>query len=602
MITEAAKTLTDPLNRFTPCPPAADRACWEKLPEDLRSRLIKNGERYLQYEYPTLTAVDFMEFTRSGNRSRYQDRLFARRTALDSLVLAECAEHRGRFLDDIINGLCFICEENAWQLPAHNSYIRDTPQFPLPDVTRPVIDLFAAETASVLAVAEYLLRSELREVSPFLSAMINHELETRIFTPYLNEHFWWMGDGKSHMNNWTVWCTQNVLLSAFTRSLPKETQTAILTKAAGSIDYFLAEYGKDGCCDEGAQYYRHAGLCLFGCLEILNGITDNAFSFAWEQEKIRNIASYILNVHVDTVYYVNFADCSPVAGRCSAREYLFGKRTGNRALMEFAASDYQNSEDPLTLDEHNLFYRLQTVFSHEEMMQSDRNPVIDHRDLYYESVGLFMARDSRLYLAVKGGDNDDSHNHNDVGSFTIYKYGKPLFIDAGVETYTKKTFSADRYDIWTMQSRYHNLPTFVDHGREIVQQAGEQYRAVDVRYKLGETACRISMDIRQAYPDDRIRSYTRNAVLEKEQSITIRDHYEGDAGTAVLSLMFYEKPVVNQNCIRIGDLGTCTVDGASSITVEEIPVTDERLKTAWEHSLFRCLVTMEAHDLTLTIV
>ena len=171
-----------------------------------------------------------------------------------------------------------------------------------------------------------------------------------------------------------------------------------------------------------------------------------------------------------------------------------------------------------------------------------------------------------------------------------------------METYTKKTFSPDRYDIWTMQSRYHNLPTFVDHGRETVQQAGEQYCAADVRYELGETACRISMDIRQAYPDDRIRSYTREAVLEKEKSITIRDHYEGDGGTAVLSLMFCEKPVIDQNTIRIGDLAVCAVEGASSITVEEIPVTDERLKTAWKHNLYRCLVTMEAHDLTLTIV
>lgn len=153
-----------------------------------------------------------------------------------------------------------------------------------------------------------------------------------------------------------------------------------------------------------------------------------------------------------------------------------------------------------------------------------------------------------------------------------------------------------------MQSRYHNLPTFVDHGRETVQQAGEQYRAADVRYELGETACRISMDLRQAYPDDRIRSYSREAILEKEKSITIRDHYEGDGGTAILSLMFCEKPVIDQNTIRIGDLAACTVEGASSITVEEIPVTDERLKTAWKHNLYRCLITMEAHDLTLTIV
>ena len=152
-----------------------------------------------------------------------------------------------------------------------------------------------------------------------------------------------------------------------------------------------------------------------------------------------------------------------------------------------------------------------------------------------------------------------------------------------------------------MQSRYHNLPSFTDHGRETVQQDGGRYRAEDVRYELGEDVCRISMDIAKAYPDDRIRSYTRSAVLDKEKSITIRDHYEGDGGTAVLSLMFCEKPSIHQNTIRIGDLGICTVEGASSITSEEIPVTDERLKTAWKHSLYRCLVTMEARDLTLTI-
>lgn len=127
--------------------------------------------------------------------------------------------------------------------------------------------------------------------------------------------------------------------------------------------------------------------------------------------------------------------------------------------MSFAAEDYQSSEDPLTVEEHNLFYRLQTVFTHREMTSFAKSPIV-HRDFWYESVGLFIARDEHLYLAVKAGDNDDSHNHNDTGSFTIYKDGKPMFIDIGVETYTKKTFSKDRYDIWTMQSRYHNLPTF----------------------------------------------------------------------------------------------------------------------------------------------
>ncbi|MFR2847007.1 MAG: hypothetical protein ACLTC4_07640 [Hungatella hathewayi] len=118
----------------------------------------------------------------------------------------------GRFLDDIINYVFLICGESAWQLPAHNSYIRDTPQFILPDVTRPVVDLFAAETGAVLGVAEYLLRDAFADISPAVSTVVNENLEKRIFRPYLEEHFWWMGDGESHMNNWTSWCTQNVLL------------------------------------------------------------------------------------------------------------------------------------------------------------------------------------------------------------------------------------------------------------------------------------------------------------------------------------------------------------------------------------------------------
>jgi hypothetical protein len=44
-------------------------------------------------------------------------------------------------------------------------------------------------------------------------------------------------------------------------------------------------------------------------------------------------------------------------------------------------------------------------------------------------------------MAIKGGNNGESHNHNDVGSFIIYTDGEPLFIDPGVGEYTAKTFS-----------------------------------------------------------------------------------------------------------------------------------------------------------------
>jgi len=67
-----------------------------------------------------LTAVRFMDFGRDGNRSRYEALYFRRRSALGGLVLAECLENEGRFIDQIINGIWCICEESTWILPAHN--------------------------------------------------------------------------------------------------------------------------------------------------------------------------------------------------------------------------------------------------------------------------------------------------------------------------------------------------------------------------------------------------------------------------------------------------------------------------------------------------
>ena len=614
MITQIS-TNVKPVSLFSPCPPASLRAPWEGLSQDLKDRLVEEGEKYLHFQYPTILATDFMEFCRTGNRVNYEDKLFKRRIVLDTLVLAECIEYKGRFLDDIINGIWSICEEKAWQLPSHNAYLRDEARHPLPDITRPVLDLFAAETGSILAMAEYVLRDALQAVSPAISVAVNSNLETRVFKPFLNQHFWWMGDGASHVNNWTSWCTQNVLLAAFTRERLEPWHEDIFKKACKSLDYFLDEYGEDGCCDEGAQYYRHAGLTLFNSLEILNGITDHAFSSVYQETKIYNIAAYILNAHIAGPYYANFADCSPVAGRCNAREYLFGKRTGNPNLMALSAQDYRTGEDSLTLGEHNLFYRIQTVFNHQEMMEYGDDSPIFHPDCFYASAGLFIARDDRFCLAVKAGDNGDSHNHNDTGSFTVYQDGRPMFIDVGVESYTAKTFSPQRYEIWAMQSAYHNLPTFGN----TMQKDGECYGSRDVSCSFTEKAASITMDIAPAYPEcPELASYIRSVHLEKGKGIWISDTWKSKLSSCalasrnepvILSLMTYEKPVLMEDAISsdhcctlaVGTLGFCRIAGISHVETEEIPITDARLGIAWKHSIYRTRVTLAKETITLTL-
>lgn len=603
---------------YRPFPSASDRAAYETLPPELRAEVIHTGEQYLNYDYPVLRATDYMRFKRTGNRTAYEDVYFARRGALCSLAAAECMEHQGRFLDDLVNGIFVVCEESGWQLPPHNSYQRSEPQYLLPDATRPVLDLFACETGALLACVDYALGAELDAFDPVITRRIRSELQRRILTPYLTSHFWWMGGGTEEMCNWTAWCTQNVLLTAFLSDCGVAQRRSVIAQAAASCDYFLKDYGEDGCCDEGAEYFRHAGLCLGAALEIMDAVTGGAFAGLFHADKIRNLGSYIVNMHADGKYYFNFADCSAVAGRCSVREYLYGKRANLPALCAFAAEDYVAGGCRLFTDEVDacsLFHRLQTCFVREEVKTYAENCARNASaaellpDVYYKSVGIFRANDASFCLAVKAGDNADSHNHNDTGSLILYKNGLPFLADIGVESYTQKTFSPQRYEIWTMQSGYHNLPTIA--GTD--QRDGRDFRAADVTVSLGADAPRISMELATAYPLTGI-SYRRNVTLDRARHcVTIEDIT--NCGDVILNFITYEKPEIKKEemtqvsvcgdpaplCLAVGTLGILTAEHCSLLAVETLPVTDPRLKRAWEHDLYRIRLRMGGGRALITL-
>ena len=611
MFCELITALPAGLAQITPSRPSRDRKFWESLPEEISKAILADGVRFLGYEYPSLPATLYMDFSRTGNRSRFEDRYFSRRRALNALVLAECASGDGRFLDDIVNGLDALCCESAWQLPAHNGYIRDGALLSLPDVSRPVLDLFACETGALLAMVLYLLADELDGMDPSIRKRIGQILHERILAPYIGTHFWWMGNGYEPMCNWTTWCTQNILLVVGILKPDQETLYAVIVKACGSLDSFVKDYGDDGCCSEGAQYYRHAGLCLFGAIEFLEQFAPGVFIPLYGLEKIRNIALYALNVHVDGDYYINFADCSPIAGSPGSREYLFGKRVSSEPLMRYAVEGMKRRGELTLPGEINLFYRVQDLATAREMADFSEGPVndpstdtapgqhtgIQQADAWYPSVGLLIARSPAFCLAVKAGGNGDSHNHNDTGSFTIYKNGKPCIIDIGVETYTAKTFSSRRYEIWTMQSAWHNLPTFDGW----MQHEGAEYRSRDVMYEGGSELSRISMELAGAWvPESGVISYHRDVSFDKRDGlILVEDRYEG-RHKPVMSLMTSLEPTIELaiggSAITIGELARVTMDlPPTAINVEAIDIADPLLQAAWGNRIYRISIPFETY-------
>jgi hypothetical protein len=111
-----------------------------------------------------------------------------------------------------------------------------------------------------------------------------------------------------------------------------------------------------------------------------------------------------------------------------------------------------------------------------------------------------------------------------VGDFIVYAGGKPVIIDAGVGTYTAKTFNKDtRYTLWYNNSAHHNVPTI----NGVMQQAGAEYKARDVHYTVSKTGAQLAMDIAAAYPPEAgVQTWKRTVALSKKtNTVTVTDAY-----------------------------------------------------------------------------
>lgn len=578
---------------YRPFPVYSDRQSWAVVPEAHRANLIAKAEAYLDYDWAPLPASAFLEYSKNGNRSRFESIQFKRRNVLSTLILAECLEHKGRFLENIANGVWATCEESFWGVPAHIS-MQKNGKPGLPDVTEPIVDLFAAETGSLLSWAYYLLREPLDSISPLISDRIVYEVDRRVLSPNLERNdFWWMGYNGTEVNNWNPWICSNWLIAALLVERDKEKKKQALYKITECLDHFLNDYPEDGGCDEGPSYWDKAGGALFDCLELLYGASKGKYT-VFNDQLVKNIGAYIYYAHIDKDYFIDFADASARVDINPVLVYNFGKRTGSRELMSlgvYAASAQQIEKGRIS---GNLYHMGNALFNARELAEAEKR-VLQPKDFWLPALQIFGARQKQgspegFFLAGKGGHNGESHNHNDVGNFILYYDGKPVIIDIGVETYTSKTFSANRYDIWTMQSGYHNLPTVNGYG----QLPGKQYAAEEVSFKAGKREAVFSLDIAGAYPSEAgILKWDRKLVLKRDGIFRLVDDYALKAVTGELFFSFMTPcpPVIKDGKLVLRGDGFEAVmpfdKNKMELVTEEKIIEDERLKRSWKDKLYR---------------
>ena len=579
---------------WVPFPAYSDRAAWETISPDVRRSVIKMGEEALESDWPTVKASYYMDYVRTGNRQAQERPQVERQEAVQYLALSELIEGKGRFIDALVDGVWALCEQSTWVQAAHLH--RQRAGVGLPDPDEPIIDLAVGRIGAILSWVHYYFAPEFDKISPFIAEKLRRTVYERVLNPYYSRDFYWQGFGGGMVNNWNVWCNFNAMQCILLMEKDPQKRVEAIYKAMRSIDKFINYYPDDGGCDEGPGYWNNAGGKLFEGLELLHIATGGRID-VFQEEIIKNIGQYIYRAYIGDPYTVNFADAGPRGGGGNAAlVYRYGKAIGDPVMQGFGAFYYQkrnlSAEAPSggTLDNliRNLFdaNEIATAKTAEPLFAQNWLP-----DLQFATARDKENSRNGFFFAAKGGNNDESHNHNDVGTFILYYNGLPALIDVGVGTYTGQTFSNDRYSIWTMQSGYHNLP--VINGTD--QKFGRQYAARAVTFKSTATTALFSIEIADAYPPEAaIKTWQRSYRLNRGKNFIINDKFslaEIKNGTALHFMTCCKTTIPKEGVIRLegNDFALDMVYDALKLTanIEIINLDDQRLKSSWGDSITR---------------
>ena len=495
----------------------------ESLDPGKRDKMIASADADLEREIPHLTMSMYRAYNVSGSTTAYGGPYRMRMDMALRLALAEAYTGEGKYFDKMLDVVWVMLDEPTWMLPEHTAHMPEeaTKRMPVPasagEKYAHGIELGSAYRGATLALIYHYFHDKFDEISPFINERILYTLRKRSIEPFLNYYFWWEGMGGNRVNNWCPWIVSNILFTTALTEDDTALREAVVERSLTFLDNFINCYPEDGGCDEGPTYWNAAAACLFDALEILEYMSDGHISIYLEP-LIKAMGEYEPRMNITGNYFVNFADSRSTAYLDGNMLRRFGEKCNSKILESFGDSMLKNDR---SLFDTAICYR--TLRSYTTPLHNVQDTkLVAATDTYFPDLKVMVLRDSEnpaegTFFAMKGGSNNESHNHNDVGQFILYRNGNPVLIDAGVGEYTKQTFSPDRYKIWSMQSLYHNLPSFDGVG----QLNGEKYASKDEVYN--KDARSLTLELANAYADEcGIVSYVREGAL-RDGVVTIRE-------------------------------------------------------------------------------
>lgn len=498
--------------------PIDDRAAWQSLAaHPAYAEVVRRAEPLLDEPLPEQPDELYLEFSRNGNRTRWQSVAGRRRGRIATLTLAECVENQGRFIPPLEEAMRAICAERCWTLPAHDTRLTN---FRGEQID---IDLGAAHLGGNLATAVALLGERL---DPEVAELVRATVRERILDPFRamvlgeRERNWWL----TGTNNWNTVCLAGVVGTALAMIDDRDDLALFILAGADYANNFLRGFTADGYCSEGVGYWNYGFGNFITLSELIRQATGGGIDLI-SRETARAPALYGTRIEIAGGVCPAFADCS-VTARPSAQLVWYINRYFGLGLPG-------GESDGISAG-GQLYEAILWSFGN---AAADRPPapaaeLKPEPRTWFAEAGIYLGRPvdaaGRLAVALKGGHNAEHHNHNDVGSYTVVLGRRPVLLDPGGEVYTARTFSSRRYESRMLNSFGHPVPRV---GGQL-QRTGRDARGELLHSEFTEQVDTLEFDLTACYSVESLRSLKRRFVYSREGSLTVTDTVEFSEPTA----------------------------------------------------------------------
>ncbi len=519
----------------------------------MREELIEAGDKLRGTPILEAPFAAFKRFEIDGNRRDFESYYFDKRSRLTTFTLLAWLYEREEDMRELENIVWAILNEYTWVLPAHltkpcfAAEKHGKNRVGLSELQEEgyIIDLFSSETGAALAEMLSLVGDKL---TPILKRRVQLYLKTRIFDVMHNDFMW-----KHIHNNWKAVCGGSCAIAAIYEETDIDRLSAVIEMVLPHMQDFCDSYPEDGACTEGLGYWLYGYGYFVYFADLIKKRTDGKIDL-FDDEKVERMALFFQKCFFPGGKSVVFADAGTSCKFSpDLTSYLAG--TYKAAVippLDYISLGYTTSRSRFALGLRNF------VWTDEHL--SEKTKEICGINILEQAQWYMASSKNGVGIAAKAGHNGEAHNHNDVGSFHIFKNGKMTLADIGSGEYTKDYFGSLRYTYFSNTSASHNVP--IVNGK--YQEVGRAHAAKNVIINEGGITC----DLAGVYGDPTLKSLVRDMSFNAESGeLILTDSYEfTEAPSSVVErFVSFDEPKISEGKILFGndEISTLTYDADS---------------------------------------